>query len=142
MRWAWLVLLCACGSIDLGDSSPVADPLIDEDFFYCRIMPEVIVAHGCSTGMGSSCHATTSALYLDPLAETEVPPTCDGNMLVGEPPESWERNFEAVRFTLRSDAYSSPFLLRPIGVMSHRPTVFPDGSPEANLIVEWLDRAR
>lgn len=56
--------------------------------------------------------------------------------------ESWERNFENVRFTLRSDAYSSPFLLRPIGVMSHRPTVFPDGSPEADLIVEWLDQAR
>ena len=140
MRWVWLVLgLAACGSIDLGDTAPVADPLIDEDFFYCRIMHEVIVAHGCASGMaGESCHASTSALFLDPAAEAEVPPACEGNAVVGPVPESWERNLEAARFTLRSDPYASPFLLRPIGVMNHERTIFEDGSPEANLIVEWL----
>ena len=140
MRWLLVCGLCACGSIDLGDSSPVADPLIDEDFFYCRIMPEIINAHGCSAGMGgSACHASTSALYLDPASEAVVPPACDGNTWIGAVPPEWEQDLERVRFTVRGDAYSSPFLLRPIGVMNHDPVIFEDGSPEANLIVEWLN---
>ena len=117
----------------------MADPLIDEDFFYCRIMPEVVVAHGCASGPGGrSCHSSTSAMILDPAAELEVPPACDGNTVVGDVPESWEATLEAARFTLRSDPYSAPFLLRPLGVMNHDGVIFEDGSPEAMLIVEWL----
>lgn len=138
----WVLVLCglgACSSINLGDSPPVVDPLIDEDFFYCRIMPEIIVAHGCASGMaGETCHSSTSAMLLDPLAEAEVPPTCDGNTVVGAVPETWEQNLEGLRCTVRSDPYSSPFLLRPLGVMNHERIMFDDESPEAMLIVEWL----
>ncbi len=144
VRWVVLVALTglgawSCGTVDLGDNFVAPDPMVDEDFFYCRIQPEVINATGCASGMGGeSCHSSTSAMVLQAAAETDPAPACDGNTLIGVPPDSWQQNLEAVRFTVRADPFSSPFLLRPTGMMSHPRIIFADGSTEANLIVEWL----
>ncbi len=130
-----------CGTVELGDNFVPPDPMIDEDFFYCRIQPEIINAYGCASGLAGengSCHSARSALRLEPAAETAPPPECDGDALIGMPPDSWQRNLEAVRFTVRSDPTSSPFWRRPLGLDSHPRVIFPEGSPESDLIIAWI----
>jgi hypothetical protein len=115
--------------------------MLDEDFFYCRVQPEVITLQTCASGSamdGGGCHASRSALRLDPAAETDPPPACDGDFLVGTPPASYRGNFQAVQFTVQADPLSSAFYRRPIGLDSHPRVIFPDTSPEANVIIEWI----
>lgn len=115
--------------------------MIDEDFFYCRIQPEIIAAQSCASGgsgEGGMCHSARSALRLDPMGETDPRPACDGDLLVGDPPPSYVANFERVRFTVRADPFSSPFYRRPVGLDSHPREIFAPASAEADLIVMWL----
>ena len=65
-------------------------------------------------------------------------PACDGDRVTGTVPDEYLRNFEAVRFTVQSDPLSSPFYRRPTGLDSHPRVVFPEGSPEAELVYDWI----
>lgn len=130
-----------CGTVDLGDNFVPPDPMIDEDFFYCRIHPEILNVHSCASGAageGGGCHSAQSALRLDPAAESEPTPACEGDALIGTPPDSWQRNLENVRFTVRNDPTSSPFWRRPIGEDSHPRVIFEEGSMESDLIITWI----
>lgn len=141
-----LLSLCAsCATIDPGDNFVAPDLLIDEDFFFCRVQPEVVATMRCGSGISGesgSCHNARSALRLDPLGETALPPTCDGNTPTGSVPESYIRNLDAVRFTVQSDPLSSPFYRRPLQLDSHPRKIFEAGSPEELLIFEWLTSSR
>ncbi|HJK93703.1 MAG TPA: hypothetical protein RMH85_19145 [Polyangiaceae bacterium LLY-WYZ-15_(1-7)] len=136
--------LAACGTEPLGDNPVPPDPSIDEDFFFCRIQPEIIATHNCASGgagEGGSCHTARSALRLDPAGESDPPPACDEEgVLLEAPPESYENNLESVRFTIRAEPLSSPFYQRPVGIASHPRVIFEPSSTEADLIVEWLTR--
>jgi len=134
---ASLLLLASCGTVETGDYDPGAGLRLDEDFFYCRIQPEVISAQGCATGGGGNCHASFTSLRLDPTAETDAPPECDGNFLVGTPPASYMANFQQVMFTIQPDPLSSPFYRRPVALDPHD-EMFTEGSVEADLIIEWI----
>jgi len=115
--------------------------MLDEDFFYCRIQPEVINAHTCASGAAGeagSCHSARSALRLEVAAETDAPPACDGDILIGTEPASYRENFQAVQFTVQTDPLSSPFYRRPVGLDSHPRVMFAEGTPEAELIIEWI----
>ena len=78
-------------------------------------------------------------MRLSIAGESDPPPACDGNMLLGVPPDSYVRNFEAVRIFVQSDALSSPFYTHPVRIDSHPLTVFPEDDPAALLIIEWLN---
>lgn len=133
-------LLGACGTVDLGDNFVPPDLMLDEDFFFCRIQPEVLSRQSCASGTaadGGGCHSARSSLRLDPAAEMETA-TCDGNTLIGLPPVSYETNLEAVRFTVQSDPASSPLYRRPLNQDSHPRQIFDAASPEADLIAEWI----
>ena len=41
------VLLGGCGTVELGDNIVPPDLMLDEDFFYCRVQPEVVPPQGC-----------------------------------------------------------------------------------------------
>lgn len=130
-----------CATEPLGDNFVAPDPMIDEDFFYCRIQPEIIAVQSCSSGgagEGGMCHSARSALRLDPMGESDPRPACEGDLLIGDPPASYVANFERVRFTVRADPFSSPFYRRPIGLDSHPREIFAPDSAEADLIVMWL----
>ena len=123
---------------------PGAPLMIDEDFFYCRIQPEVIIAQSCASGIageGGGCHAARSALRLSAAAETDPPPACDGDSLVGAVPPSYRSNFLNVQFTVRSDPLSSSFYRRPVLLDPHPREMFAEGSIEADLIYEWIGAA-
>ena len=152
--WPAVVLfhaLCACGpahengitgTVDLGDDFVAPDLQLDESFFYCRIQPEVLTKHSCATGEAGeegSCHNANSALR---LLATDAPPPCDGDgVLVDSPPEAYESNLEAIRFSVQSDPLTSPLYLRPLNRASHPRVIFDADDPAAELIVEWISGA-
>ncbi|MEM6959114.1 MAG: hypothetical protein AAF411_21940 [Myxococcota bacterium] len=130
----------ACGTVELGDNFVAPDLTLDEDFFFCRIQPEVISGQSCASGGAGeegSCHSARSALRLDPLAESETP-TCEGDTLIGLAPASYEANFDAIRFTVQSDPTSSPLYRRPLNLDSHPRQIFDAASPEADLLAQWI----
>lgn len=132
-----------CGTVDLGDNFVPPDLVLDEDFFYCRIQPEVITPQSCASGAagdGNACHANRSALRLSSAAESAAPPTCEDGIVVGAVPPEYEANLEAVRFTVQSDPLSSPFYRRPTGLDSHPREIFGEDDECADMIVEWINR--
>lgn len=144
----FVVALCGCGpseqsgvlgTVELGDNFVAPDLALDEDFFFCRIQPEVLTKHGCAAGMdgeGGTCHDSRSALR---LLDTDEPPPCDdGGRLVGELPDAYARNFDAVRFFVQADPLTSPLYLRPLRRASHPRRIFDDDDDAAELLVEWI----
>jgi hypothetical protein len=138
------IVLSACGTptvadtVDLGDNPEPSNIMIDEDFFYCRIQPDVITAQRCAEGgAGDSggCHLSQSALR---LVTVPSEPRCQANRVIGAPPAEAQVNLERVRATLGVDAEASPFYRRPLGLDSHPRMIFAENSPEAELIRMWL----
>ena len=141
-----LVLLIACGAqngvsgtVDPGDNLVAPDLPLDEDFFYCRIEPEVIQQHNCATGdSGESghCHDSRSALRL--IASSDPAPCDSSGRVNGKVPDAFASNLEAVRFFVQADPLTSPFYLRPLNEASHPRQIFNDQDPAAKLIEEWM----
>jgi hypothetical protein len=124
----------AADTVDLGDNPEPPDITLDEDFFHCRIQPEVITEFRCAAGEagdGGGCHLSRSALRL-----VEVPGTtrCQDGRVVGAPVTESEVNLERVRAAIGVDAESSPFYRRPIGLDSHPRRIFEENSAAADLI--------
>lgn len=127
------------GTVTLGDNFVAPDLALDEDFFYCRIQPEVLTKHSCASGASGEqgmCHDSQSALR---LIDTKVPPPCDkGGMVVGTLPDAYAANFDAIRFFVQTDPLTSPLYLRPLRKASHPRQIFGDKDPAADLIVQWI----
>lgn len=137
---ALALIVSGCGTVDLGDNFVPPDLMLDEDFFFCRIQPEVLSRQSCASGTAADaggCHSARSSLRLDPMAEMDSV-TCDGDVLIGLPPASYEFNLEAIRFTVQSDPASSPLYRRPLNQDSHPRQIFDASSAEADLISTWI----
>lgn len=135
------VLSVGCGTVDPGDNFVTPEPRVDESYFFCVIQPQVISASSCASGASGeagSCHADRSAMYLDPMAETVPPPTCEMGRPVGDVPMSYRTNLEQVRLRVGNDPQSSPIYRRPLGLDSHPRVIFDEGSMEAQLIADWI----
>lgn len=127
------------GSIDLGSDVVPPEVVLDEETFVCVIQPEVLTRHSCAGGMAGeagSCHASRSALRL--LDAPEDAPCNAQDQVVGPVPESYMRNFEAVRFAVQADPESSPLYLRPIGRAAHPRVIFGADDPAAERIAAWI----
>ena len=136
-----LLALSGCRTVALGDNFIPPDLMLDEDFFFCRIQPEVISPQGCASGgsgEAGQCHSSRSALRLSSMAEADPAPSCDGDVLVGSPPLSYEANLNAIRTAVQSDPLSSPLYRRPLALDSHPRQIFDSSSPEADLISQWI----
>jgi hypothetical protein len=143
---AVLVLAPACGvqngltgTVDPGDNLIAPELPLDEDFFYCRIEPEVIQRFSCAGGASTDsggCHSSRSALRL--MDSGEAAP-CDGAGRVNAAvPGAFAANLEAVRFFVQADPLTSPFYLRPINQASHPRQIFDAQNSAAKLIEEWI----
>jgi hypothetical protein len=127
------------GSIDLGSDIVPPEVVLDEETFVCVIQPEVLTRHMCASGMNGEsggCHSSRSALRL--VNAPEDPPCNAENQVVGPVPESYMRNFEAVRFAVQADPESSPLYLRPTGRAAHPRVIFGADDPAAELIASWI----
>ena len=128
------------GSVDLGSDIVPPEVVLDEETFVCVIQPEVLTRHSCATGMNGesgSCHTSRSALRLVDASDDD-PPCNAENQVVGPVPESYMRNFEAVRFAVQADPESSPLYLRPTGRAAHPRVIFGADDPAAELIADWI----
>ena len=137
------LFIAGCGTVDLGDNF-VAPPIqLDEDFFYCRIQPEVLTEHSCAnggSGEAGMCHSARSALRLISIEPADLPKCdADGHALDPIPPDAAD-NLEAIRFTVQGNALSSPLYLRPVNRASHPRQIFPEDDPAAALVIEWISQ--
>jgi hypothetical protein len=127
------------GTVDLGDNFIAPDLQLSEEFFFCRLQPEVLTEHSCAgggPGEAGSCHDSQSSLR---LVDTDAPAPCDGDgVLIDDVPDAFRQNLDAVRFSVQSDALSSPLYLRPLNRASHPRAIFDDGDNAAELILEWI----
>lgn len=127
------------GTVELGDNFIAPELQLSDELFYCRIQPEVLTEHSCASGQAGEaggCHDSQSALR---LVDTEAPPPCDADAtLVEDPPDAYRQNLEAVRFSVQSDALSSPLYLRPLNRASHPRAIFDEDDAAAELILEWI----
>jgi hypothetical protein len=140
---AAVLLALGCGTVDPGDHFIRPEARVDEGFYHCRIQPEIITAHSCASGgpgEAGSCHADRSAMFLDPLAETDPPPPCEDDRPVGDVPASYDRNFQAVQLRVGTDPTSSPIYRRAVGLDAHPRQIFDETSPEAMLLADWIRR--
>lgn len=130
------------GSIDLGSDIVPPEVVLDEETFVCVIQPDVLTRHSCANGMSGesgSCHTSRSALRLVDASDDDAP--CNGDdQVIGSVPESYMRNFEAVRFAVQADPESSPLYLRPIGRAAHPRVIFDADDPAAELIANWISQ--
>lgn len=136
-------LATGCGTLDLGDNIVPPDLQLDEDFFFCRIQPEILTAKGCAgggPGEAGMCHTERSAMRL--VDTMSPPPECspDGVVTGGSISADYRANYEAVQFTVAADPRSSAFYRRPIGLDSHPRIIFDESDPCALLIEEWIQR--
>lgn len=141
------VAACACdpgeqsgvwGTVELGDNFVAPDLALDEDFFFCRIQPAVLTQHSCArggSGEQGKCHDSRSALR---LLDTDDPPPCDGGSLVGDLPDAYVTNLDAVRLFVQTDPLTSPLYLRPLRKASHPRRLFDENDEAAELLVEWI----
>lgn len=127
------------GTIEPGDNFVAPDLTLDERFFFCRIQPDVLQKHGCASGAAGeqgTCHDSRSALRLQ---DSSASPPCDSSgRIVGNVPDSYRANLEAIQYFVQTDPLSSPLYLRPTQQASHPRRIF-DGSDEAaRLIADWI----
>ncbi|MFW6067396.1 MAG: hypothetical protein ACOC97_03600 [Myxococcota bacterium] len=138
-----LATAVGCGTVDPGDNFVTPEARVDEDFFYCRVQPEVISAQSCASGGAGedgSCHADRSALRLSPEAETATPPDCVEGEPVTEVPEPYVQNLDRIQaLAVGADPSSSGIYRRPLGLDSHPRVIFEQDSTEAMLLAEWLN---
>jgi hypothetical protein len=127
------------GSVELGDDFVAPDLQLDEDFFVCRIQPEVLTRHSCATGgsgESGSCHDSRSALR---LLDTDVAAPCDADgRVVDAIPDAYAKNLERVQLSVQSDPLTSPLYLRPLGRASHPRVIFDESDAAADLILRWI----
>jgi hypothetical protein len=130
-----------CGIVDLGDNPVPPMVVLDEDFFYCRVQPEVIATYRCSSGdsgMGDgACHGSHS-FELDPLGETDPPPPCDGNVVVGPVPASYMNNFITSQVEVGPTPAQSEIHERPTRMRGHPRVIFAVDSDPQLVIREWI----
>lgn len=161
-RFSLLVatLLLGCDRIDLGENpffeadaavedatgtdAPGADvPVLagvraplDQDFFFCRVMPEVVRPLRCASERG--CHATDSGLRLSVEAEAVTPPTCLADHPTGAVPASYYANLARSRAETRATARASDFYWRPLG-NDHPERMYAETSTEAAIVRAWIE---
>src|SRR5688500_899048 len=119
-----LAAASGCGTVDPGENFVPPDVMIDDEFFYCEIQPNVVTRHTCASGgpgEAGSCHSARSAMLLLPAAEMAAAPACvDGELMPGAMvPMEYITNLERVMGSVQADPDFSPFYRRPLGRDSH-----------------------
>jgi hypothetical protein len=141
--FAAIATLSACSTIDPGANPQIAQVVYDEDYFYCQVLPNVIMAHSCGAGdpaqdTAGGCHATATSFKLVPVS---FAPTCLGNRRMGDLPAGAADNYTAAQASMTQDPETTPLLTRPTKKTSHPRQIFDDRSAEADIIRQWAQRS-
>ena len=138
LPFAALPGLPACSTVEPGGDFQFAQVTYDEAYFYCRLEPQVILAHSCGPGEpadNNGCHAANTPFRL----LTHAPVTCNG-LTPGSVPSEARNNYQFSQGEMALDVESAPLLTRPTQVLAHPRPMFALQSPEADLIRDWANK--
>jgi hypothetical protein len=140
--FAAIAMLVDCSTIEPGGNPQIAQVVYDEEFFYCQVLPNVLLAQSCGSGdaqdSAGGCHATGTFFKLVPVA---APPTCSGNQHTGDLPAGAADNYTASQAEMTQDPETTPLLTHPTKKTNHPRQIFDERSPEADIIRQWSQRS-
>jgi hypothetical protein len=136
-------LVAACSTIEPGGNPQIAQVVYDEDFFYCQVLPGVLMAQSCGSGdpaqdTSGGCHATATSFKLVPVSAA---PSCNGNRRTGDLPAGAADNYIAAQAQMTQDPLTTPLITRPTRQTSHPRQIFDVNSAEAEIIRQWAQRS-
>jgi hypothetical protein len=140
---AAIAAVTACSTIEPGGNPQIAQVVYDEDFFYCQVLPNVLIAQSCGPGdpnqdTAGGCHATATSFKLVPVGS---PVECAGNRRTGSLPAGAADNYIAAQAVMSQDPETTPLLTHPTKKTSHPRQIFDERSTEADIIREWARRS-
>jgi len=135
-----------CATVDPGPQFVVPPENFNEDFFFCVVEPQFLVAKRCGAGDpgdGNRCHFNPSAVSGMPLKDHPAV-TCDA---AGHPTDRSQvstgsaarANFTAASLEMSRDALTAPILVRPEGA-NHPRAIFMKGDPVETVIKDWANK--
>jgi hypothetical protein len=142
-------LAAACSTVDPGSNFSVPEETFNEDYFFCRVEPELIFAKKCGPGdpgagdANGGCHFNAGAVSGMALVD-HAPVDCGG----GERPASRTQigagspargNLQSVALVMSRDYQTAPLFLRPTGANHPRP-IFGKDDPVVEIIRTWAQR--
>ena len=136
----------SCSTVEPGGDPKIAQVVYDDDFFYCQVLPNVIVAHSCASGDPAKgdtggCHASGRLFTAVPLGPNDMV-TCDANgKHVGGISQVASSNYSAAQFEMNPNPDEAPLLLHPTQKASHPRVIFDTNSVAADIIREWAKHA-
>ena len=135
--------LAACSTIEPGGNPQIAQVVYDEDYFYCQVLPNVLMNQSCGSGdplqdTAGGCHATATSFKLVPVS---APPMCSGNRRTGDLPAGAADNYTAAQAEMTQDPLTTPLLTHPTKKTSHPRQIFTEQSPEADIIRTWAQKS-
>lgn len=135
------LVLSACSTIEPGGHPQIAQVVYDEDFFYCQVLPNVLVAKSCSSGdpaqdTGGGCHSSVTSFRILPI-DAAMTVACDGNKRTGPVSNAAQSNYFTAQGQMTQDANTAPLLTRPTKKQNHPREIFNEKSPEADIIRRW-----
>jgi hypothetical protein len=141
--FAAFACLSACSTIEPGGNPQIAQVVYDEDFFYCQVLPNVLLAQSCGPGdpnqdTAGGCHATATSFKLVPVA---APVECTGIRRTGSVPAGAADNYIAAQAVMTQDPETTPLLTHPTKKTSHPRQIFDERSAEADIIRQWAQRS-
>ena len=137
-----LVGAWGCSTVEPGGDPQIAQVVYDEDFFYCVVLPQVLVAQSCSSGepgkdMSGGCHASATSFRVLPMQPSDMV-ECDANgKVTGTISQIASSNYVAAQSEMNPNADSAPLLIHPTQKATHPRQIFDTNSTEAGIIREW-----
>lgn len=141
--------LAGCSTVNPGGNFSVPEETFNEDYFFCRVEPQLIFAKRCGPGdpsagdSNSGCHFNAGAVSGMALVD-HLPVDCGG----GDRPVSRNAlgtgsaargNLQAVSLVMSRDYQTSPLYLRPTGA-NHPRAVFAKDDPVVDIIRTWAQK--
>jgi hypothetical protein len=145
-------LLGGCGenglfpsTVDQGADFNVADVVFDENFFYCRVEPELF-AHSCGPGdqglgdAANGCHYNVTSFRLSDYAPL-VFESCNGGVVpsAGAPAQA-RQNYQVSQARMDRVPERARLFTRPTQAAQHPRKIFEPDSQTADVIRDWATK--
>ena len=135
-----------CSTIEPGSDPQIAQVVYDENFFYCQVQPNVLVAQSCSSGdpmkdPSGGCHASTTTFRVLALGPNDMV-TCDSNgKPTGNIPQISQSNYSSAQAEMNPNPDTAPLFTHPTQKTPHPRQIFDATSMEALIIRQWAQRS-
>ena len=141
------LLAYGCSTVDPGPNFVVSEENFDQDFFFCRVEPEVLVAKRCGPGdpgqdPPNGCHFNSSAVSGMPLAD-HAPVACENGRVTNRAQigtgSAAQGNLQSASLAMSRDVLTAPIYLRPTG-HNHPRAIFGRDDAVVEVLRQWAAR--